>query len=289
MDDKTKKSLLLYLLTITIGIIIVLLALIITNKIFESLSNAIGTGLISSGFVALLLLFINNEEDHKYMKIISTDRSTLDGKYKKRSYSAKEIDIIGIALSGVMNELATDESERLLKHILYENAKVRLMFLSPESEYTRQRALEDGVTEKDFLKGLNETLINTLKLYNRINKIYNSEYSKKSIKRDKMGTLEIKITDMCPHLTIYRTDNNIAWGLYTAASKGIYSTAMEVNNKQKKIFEELKKHFDRLWDNSLCYCNSENSLFKIYDPNGLIINENMYSKLLGADWRKYIE
>jgi len=289
MDDKTKKSLLLYLLTITIGIIIVLLALIITNKAFEFLSNAIGTGLISSGFVALLLLFINNEENHKHMKIISTDRSTLDEKYKKRSYSAKEIDIMGIALSGVMKELATDESERLLKHILYENAKVRLMFLSPESEYTKQRALEDGVTEKDLLKGLNETLINSLKLYNRINKIYNNEYSKKSIQRDKMGTIEIKITDMCPHLTIYRTDNNIAWGLYTAASKGIYSTAMEVNNKQKKIFEELKKHFDRLWDNSLCYCNSENSLFKIYDPNGLIINENMYSKLLGADWRKYME
>ena len=289
MDDKTKKSLLLYLLTITIGIIIVLLALIITNKAFEFLSNAIGTGLISSGFVALLLLFINNEENHKYMKIISTDRSTFGGKYKKRSYSAKEIDIIGIALSRVMNELATDKSEKLLKHILYENAKVRLMFLSPESEYTRQRALEDGVTEKDFLKGLNETLINSLKLYNRINKIYNNEYFKKSIKRDKMGTLEIKITDMCPHFTIYRADDNIFWGVYTAASKGIYSTAMEVNNKQKKIFEELKKHFDRLWDSSLCYRNSENSLFKIYNPNGLIINENMYSKLLGADWRKYIE
>ena len=248
-------------LLIVIGITLILLTGYLNFSPVNTLLEAIGTSLIAAGLVAYLTRRFYTDDRRDVIELLAPNRMVLDDEYKRDKYTANDIDILGIALSGCLKELANDRTEKMLKQILFARAHVRLLFLNPFDGYVHQRALEDSIPVDELQNILKQSVIYCVKIFGRLDKLYKNTLRKNLLERDKIGSFQIRITDLCPHLTIYHTDDTILWGLYTFASRGLDSPALRVPKTQSAVFGQLITHFDKLWDRS-----SENYLIRYYDP-----------------------
>lgn len=271
-------------LLIVIGITLILLTGYLNFSPVNTLLEAIGTSLIAAGLVAYLTRRFYTDDRRDVIELLAPNRMVLDDEYKRDKYTANDIDILGIALSGCLKELANDRTEKMLKQILFARAHVRLLFLNPFDGYVHQRALEDSIPVDELQNILKQSVIYCVKIFGRLDKLYKNTLRKNLLERDKIGSFQIRITDLCPHLTIYHTDDTILWGLYTFASRGLDSPALRVPKTQSAVFGQLITHFDKLWDRS-----SENYLIRYYDPNVPTYNETLFEQILGTDWKKYLD
>jgi|GEM_PF-1475212 len=272
------------------GIAVLLIMGYIPDPTIKTLFEAIGTSLIGAGFVTYLLRRFYSDEPDDMVKIVSDNRTILDSEYRQRKYKAHETDIVSIALSGALSELATDPTERMLKRIIFDRAKVRLLFLSPTAGYVKQRAMEDAVAVDELQDTLKESVVCCIKIFTRLNNLYTIASCNNTLQRDKMGTIEIRLIELCPHFTIYRTDNDILWGIYTSAHRGLFSPVLQVPKEQHMLYEQLIGHFNKLWDKNMTTPNGDNCLVRFYDPHVPTLNESLFTEVLGSDWKmKYLK
>jgi|SRR5579884_146594 len=193
------------------------------------------------------------------IRVEAEQRASLDDEYRERKYLAHNIDIIGIAMSRALQELATED--RLLEHILCGRAHMRIMFLSPVAGYVERRAHEDGKTVRELSEILEQSLLycarprnnsvegqSNPEIYRRLSDLYKTAMNMKQLTLPNAGSLEIRLIDSCPHYTIYRTDEDILWGLYTSDTTGLYRAVISVPQKQNILFGQLMGHFDTLWN-----------------------------------------
>jgi hypothetical protein len=187
-----------------------------------------------------------NEE---FVQIAADNRSSLDDEYRKRKYGAHQLDILGIALAGALTELATDRDDKLIRRVLSHGAQVRMLLLSPRSEYVERRALEDGDSAKELRELLQRSVKSAVKVYDRLQRAY--RHPRVAIRQEAaIGSLEIRVIDACPHCTIYRTDDTMLWGIYSAATRGFHSAVLRVQLSQRALFEQLRQHFESLWNST---------------------------------------
>jgi hypothetical protein len=253
----------------------------------KAVLEAIGTSLIAAGFVTYLMRRFYFEEQRDTIKVFS-ERRCLENEFLGRKFSAREIDVVALALSGGLQFFAGDPGQKLLKRILLDGVKVRLMFLSPSADYVRQRALEDGTSMEELQGILKRSVIQCVTIYKNFRNLYKNTTRSGALNREKIGSFEIRMIDMCPYCTIYRTDDIILWGIYTSRTMGLNSAALEVPKGQGVLFDQLSGHFDSLWNTNLSGESGENYLVKFYDPNvpTLRINEKLVEQTLGQDWKK---
>jgi hypothetical protein len=217
----------------------------------------------------------------EYVRIVTDNRRILDAEYRERKYSAQYIDIIGMALSGALDELATDESHRMLRRILFDNAQVRLMFLAPTSEYAKQRAIEDGDSVEQLRLRLRGAVQRSVDVYVRLKKLFDNEGLKDKTRMASTGSFEIKMTDFCPHFTIFRTDNSILWGIYTASSMGLYSSVLQVNTSHDALFRQLQDHFNSVWKAPRLTPGADESyLVRFHSHTSPQLNEKLIQEML---------
>jgi hypothetical protein len=110
---------------------------------------------------------IHSTYSDDFVEIVADNRHVLDPEYRKNKYNAEKVDILGMALSSALSELSSDNEDELLNRVLFNNAQVRLMFLSPRCQYINQRAIEDGDSVSDLKNMLKTSVINSVEILSR--------------------------------------------------------------------------------------------------------------------------
>jgi hypothetical protein len=269
------------------GLVLILLAGYVRNSLLVSTLLALGTSLVAAGIITYLMrtLHAGDAARDDQITIASPDRRSLENEYRRRTYSAHKVDILSIALGGALEEMAEDRREKMLRRTLSDGAQVRLMFLSPAAEYVRQRAAENGTSPVEFQETLKQSIVYCVSIFERLKRLFEADHAR-SFEREQVGSLEIRLTDLCPYFTIFRTDADIIWGVYTSTKKGYFSPAFHVSQRQTPLYDELMGHFNRLWDKSLDNkTNEANYLVRFDGSSPPLINEKLLTSILGRGWR----
>ncbi len=289
MDNQNRASkTTVDIIVVLVGVVMVLIAGYITNSIATSLLKALGTGLVAAGFVAVLMQKFHSVEtdDTEAVRVIADNRIDLEGEYTRRKQVAHEVNIVSIALAGALDEFAGDPAEKMIKRVLFDRAKVRLMFLSPTASYVKQRAVEDGVPEAELSQDLQKSVRLCSGIHARMTAMHKRAIDSKTFQRERMGALEIRVIDMCPHYTIFHTDERILWGIYTSTQRGYFTSVLQVTKDHHPLYAQLVDHFDGLWNKGIKGAHGgDNYLVKFYGPNAPTLNEDLFSQILGPDWR----
>jgi hypothetical protein len=229
--------------------------------------------------------------ERQFVRIVTDNRHNLDKEYREWKYSARYVDIVSLALSGALEELASDSDSRFLKRVVREGAQARLMFLTPTSSYVRQRAMEDGDTVSGLTAKLLEAVAKVRRVYDRLSDLYQEERNNGQVRLDRAGSLEIKVLDLCPHFTIYRTDESILWGIYTATTMGLYSSVLHVKKSHDELYQQLLQHFNSLWKQpSLSRTTEDSTLLSFHCHAAPFLNEDLIDllcKSAGGESRKW--
>src|SRR5262249_33918660 len=97
-----------------------------------------------------------------------------------------------------------------------------------------------------------------------------------------VGTFEIRVTEFCPHFTIYRTDDSILLGIYTAAARGLDSGVLQIQKSHDAMFQQISGHFNSLWAlHRTKAAAEENYLVKCHSLMRPSLNEALVGELLG--------
>jgi hypothetical protein len=221
----------------------------------------------------------------QYVRVLPGNREDLEALYRERKNSARNVDILAVALSGALTEIAGDEENTLLRRVLFDKVQVRMIFVSPASGYVRQRAIEDGVLPTQLQCSLKDSVRHTCEVYGRFKRLYD-EVKKQpgGFKRESMGSLEIRATDFCPYFTVFRTDDSVLWGIYTAATQGLRSSVIEVQKSHDRLFRQILGHFDSLWQVGGLSRNPDDTwLLKCDRFQPPTLNEALAAKLLAVE------
>jgi hypothetical protein len=183
----------------------------------------------------------------EFVRVVANDRKVLDREYRDRKYSAHEIDVVSIALTNALDELATDRQDTLLRRIILENVHVRLLFVAPNSDYVQHRAREDGDSVDQLRAHLRRSVRRSVDVYERLRVVHEQAAAEGRLQAVSVGSLEIRVTEHCPYMTVFRTDNTVLLGLYTAAAKGLDTAVLQVHKAHDALFHQVTGHFNRLW------------------------------------------
>ena len=78
------------------------------------------------------------------------------------------------------------------------------MFLAPTSGYLRQRAIEDGDPLEELQERLRGAVRLATKVYEQIWDLHSGAERERKLLAAAVGSIEIRVTDFCPHFAIYR-------------------------------------------------------------------------------------
>jgi hypothetical protein len=198
---------------------------------------SIGTSLIAAGVVAVLDLWKNLSITNIFYRINNVlylagieyyyDKRDLD-KYDDLMKNMKEnLDICGYSLVAFFDSY----SDLLIKKINDNcNLHVRILLVDPDSEFSKNRATQEGHESNDFKNKIQ-------RMKNKFSDIENVQMKKIS---SPLSTMIFRIDDVMfigPHF-------------YKKTSKS--TITYELNNKGK-LFAEYQNEFERMWsDSSIC-------------------------------------
>jgi hypothetical protein len=132
-----------------IGVVFIFWGITNSGDVFRPMMEAIGVGLIAAGAVNILDRGIVFElpppppEQVQRIEVVANKRIATPQDIFDKKYSAPKVDIIGISLTHVFEELVNDPAKRLIDQLLKNNLQLRLFFVHPDSKYLEQRAIED--------------------------------------------------------------------------------------------------------------------------------------------------
>lgn len=140
------------IIVVLTGIALLLVIGYVSSETAKAQVAAIATSLIGAGLVAYLIRRFHAEAKPHVVEMASVTRVALDRAYRSRKYEAKEIDILSVALTGVLTEIVSDTEDRLLmRHAVPAAAPVspRALFrvdkrdVSKHEPPTRQRKAKE--------------------------------------------------------------------------------------------------------------------------------------------------
>lgn len=236
------------------GVIFILFAnLSFVNEFVSSLLMALGTGLFAACFVNIILQVCKEKEPEEPMKLLTNERIDLTKFYRKsRSRVRHHHDLLSIAVAGALKDISKDD--HLLDRILRDRLKVRLLFLNPLSGFVRQRAAEDQMTVADVYKELSASIALAVEIGGKLKARYAELKKSKLLNEADEGSFEVRLYDGCPYLTIFRADDEIVWGLYTAEKRGVNSAAFRSKKGDSALSGQLEGHFNVIWERSRSAC-----------------------------------
>jgi len=208
--------------------------------------EAVGTGLIAAALVSYLIRRFYTEEKGETVELAAEARVTMEDEYKRKRRETQKHEVVAVALTGALKQYRDEKS--LLENIFRRGSKVRLLFLSPESPFIPQRAREDGVTNDDLRKRQRESVKLAIDVGNQLLGLYENAVSSSSLDSGEVGSFEIRLMTECPYCTLYMTDNEILWGLYTSNRRGFDSAVMRLTRGVGVVARQLEEHFEYMWE-----------------------------------------
>lgn len=236
------------LFIIAVGFIFILWGFLGATGAGAGILEAIGTGLIATGGVNLLDRMFTEAPKPSGVSLVSLMRMTMDPKIHERKDRALKIDTLGVSITAALAEIYNDSQQMVIKNILYKpKTRVRMMFLHPEAEFMKQRYLEDEFRSLDQLvECQKKSLEYCVLVYAAIKKRYDNE-RRIEPNFEPLGTLLIKLVDVCPYLSIERYDDDMYWGIYTSDSPGKKAPVfLTRETDHPELTRKFKDHFEHL-------------------------------------------
>jgi hypothetical protein len=250
------------------GVCLVLLSDAVQLTMLTSLLQALGTGLVAASIVSGLSRFADTRDETEKLRLWTSQRIIREDLYNRLREKAKTHDLMAIALTGSLQHFI--DSEKLLNGVVLHRTEHRLMFLRPGAEYVKQRAREDCVELEQLKLRLCESAERSRRIYEKLRGLW----LKYGENRTGAGSLEIRVMQMCPHMTIFRADKTIIWGLYLSYIPGASSAAVEVEREKGDLALQLEKHFETLWKE-----HEEYWIVRFDKHNGPRLNEELLEVL----------
>lgn len=262
-------------LIILASIIIVLIAQFTYGiNILNGLLSALGTGLFASGITSLIFHRYHSEDEKNNILVMAETRTSFGHKYDEFHKNAKEIDILSVGLKYCLGKMANNSDEELLKKIVFNNQKIRIVFLNPFSDYViEQRASDDGIPGDQLRLILLNSLIQCKRIYQRIKKLNERSLKLKLSDKSSIGALDIRVINTCSQISYSRYDDRVLWGINPSFKTGSESPVLYVNSKNI-FYMELSNHFNSIW-NRIPACNY---VLQYHDGGHLWINDEFILK-----------
>ena len=170
--------------------------------------------------------------------------------YIGRKEEAKDVSLVSIAASGALDDYITNDL--LLERICRHHCEVRILFLRPDSEHVRIRHWQDGLgpmggAPQRTIDNLKQSIAKVKVIHDKLQGLHKKYESFPFKDRSSLGKFEVRLLDIVPNMTLFISDRKILWGVYTSVRPGHESTVLEVTERQEKLFEDLKGHFEHLW------------------------------------------
>lgn len=263
---------------------------VVSNPVGSGLLNAFGTTLAATGSITLLDHVLREKPTLLGPELVAIRRKSMHKTIHGLKETASKVDMLGISLTDFFAEVAKDRNHELLRNVLSNTeARVRIMFMHPQSPYLHQRSFEDGDhTLTTLLDRQTDSLRYCVQIYALlINQL--KEERKRNPQFEPRGSLVIKLIEACPYISYERYDKEIYWGLYSSDSPGNACPVFLTSSKDDDMYEKLKAHFLALLQNGYegatkpkKNSSDDHNILLTVDYKGPWLNERLASTLLGA-------
>lgn len=220
------------------------------NSTLRFLCESIGVGLIASGFVNFFDKLLVETPREPEIGIIAMERAKTDPKIHRMKYEREKVDILGVSIAAVLREFTDDPQNEMVDRIIRHSTRLRLICVHPDSPFLRQRAREDRVSWEELHARQVASVERIVKFYKLLFSSYQRENTAGTLKHGNVGSVEVRLINDCPYISLYRVDDSIYWGMYTTSKSG-HESPLFLSNKQDKdgMFELLKDHLYALLAN----------------------------------------
>lgn len=208
-----------------------------TRRQFEALVvDRIGDALEASSITSRLdgineLLLLGNElRSLGLMKIHLTRPDDLS-RFIQAADPETEIRLLGVC----MMSLTGDPTQKLLQRKLEEGCIIRLLTLDSESEFVRQRAIEEGRDDDDIRTDIMAS-----------DKFY-TNFIRHRIPEKLRPNIEVGHYYEAPMYFLVSTNRAMIVGFYLRGGRGELFPHLELEAKGGGIYVPFIKHFDSLW------------------------------------------
>ena len=276
-----KYILIINLVVTVIGGGVVILSINLLESVMRILTEAIGTGLIATGLVNFFDKFFVEAQEETDIDIVSMRRARPDRAIYGLKYKAEKVDILGVSLADVLKEISRDSRHEMVERVLKQSTRFRLLFIHPDSSFLIQRAAEDHISWDELHDRQVKSVEMAVKFYRLLLEAYNREDKADTLRTSNVGSVEICLINTCPYISLFRADNSMYWGLYTAHKTG-EETPLFFSKKMDRegMFEILKDHFYGLLPKE----KAENPylLKMIIKDQPPILNRSLANQILGV-------
>ena len=215
-----------------------------THSLMASILISIGTSLVATTIASIIGFLFKEIDAEKQKKIDNVlNLAGIDAVFAKRDLddydclmqkASKSVDIAGYS----MRAFYQSYKEILIDKLKNENLRVRMLFVDPDSDYSKHRNQDEEQTESETYKASVESVVNGL---------------------SECPNIEIRKIDNNLGTMIFRIDNVMYIGpyLYKKSSK---STNTFCLNDRGWMFREYQKEFDKMWAEATPYCVEDTTL-----------------------------
>lgn len=255
-----------FYIAVNIGVIIfgaflILLGIIIGGELSRPGLEAIGIGLLAAGAINIFDRAISLEpppppqEQVQRIEVIAEKRIATPQFVHDLKYTTSKMDVIGVSLTYILEELINDPGQRIIDRLLKDNLQMRLFFVHPASSYLEQRAREDKMAYSELVKRQKHAVELSKLFYEQLRTAYDTADKAGTLNTHKTGNLQIKLLDFCPYMTIYRLgEEEIYWGLYTSSTSGVNLPLFRTTLKNDpSLHKQLHQHIHGLLERDVKY------------------------------------
>lgn len=189
----------------------------------------------------------NENLSNPNIRLVAETRQELSKEFHGQKYGTRKFDLAAIAVKDCLQEIAEDRQKRMIKRILFDRVRVRIIFVHPYSGFLKQRAVEDNMNQDEVIKLQKQSVEYVVKFHQVLSAAYQREKKYGHIDPNNVGNVQIRLIEVNPYITIERFGNEINWGLYTSDTAGKNCAMFAVNDEEcHEVFEQLKNHFKAL-------------------------------------------
>jgi hypothetical protein len=228
-----------------VGVICILAGLLTGGRVLLPLLEAVGTGLLAAAAVNLLdrALTLETPISKQRVEMVAETRTNLPEEIVDLKCTAGKVDLIAVSLNHFTKELVSDPRRTMITRLLKHNLQLRIFLCHPGSRYLEQRAFEDNLELKRLVDDQKEIIGRCAEFSRQLEAEYRALAEAGTLNQHLVGSLEIYLLDCCPYITIYRVDDVIYWGLYTANTNGVNLPLFKTSMKDDPLlWKQLHQH-----------------------------------------------
>lgn len=264
-----------------VGVVSILTGIIVLDVLLKPLLQAIGIGLLAAGAVNILdrsLVLEPPPVPVQRIEVVAERRIATPQEILNLKYDASKVDIIGVSLIHALEEFNNDPRQKIINRLLKHNLQLRLFMVHPASEYLHQRAREDKVGIGELIKSQKRSVELCVKFFEQLSDAYNSAIKAGTLDTHMTGSLQIKLLDFCPYMSIYRINEaDIYWGLYTSDKSGVNLPLFRTCATQDPgLYKQLHQHIHGLMERDVKFPD----LVSMSEMGRPILNDDLVSNIL---------